>query len=95
VKNEITYSDHLKFRLKIREINNNIPKLIFENSKEHYYDSLTGYNVCVSEINYKGKQREMVVVYEETTSKIKLITIHPLQLHEKLNKLNSGRWQKR
>ena len=94
MKKEIVYTQHLKLRLKIREINENIPQQIYKSSKEKYFDSFTGYYVAIGKTYYKDKVREMAVIYEETTDKIKIVTIYPLKFYEKISKIESRRWQK-
>jgi len=41
----IIYTAHLKFRLKVRNIPASLPKNIFKEAKEHYYDGLTGQKI--------------------------------------------------
>lgn len=94
MEKEIIYTAHLRFRLKIREIPDDIPKQIYKKAKEKYFDSKTGYYVAVGKLYYKNRFREMVLVYEETASEIRIITIHPLKPYEKLSKIKSKRWQK-
>jgi len=94
-KKEVIYTPHLQLRLKIREIDDNLPREIYEESKERYFDSYTGYYVAISEVYYKDKFREMAVIYEETANEIKIVTIHPLKRYEKFSKIRNGRWKKR
>lgn len=76
-KFKIIYSAHLEFRLKIRNISRLLPKRIFQTSKEHYFDTETGKSVAVISVKYKGKVREIAVMYEQVDSQITLATIHP------------------
>lgn len=94
MKKNIIYTPHLRLRMKIRKIENNLPQQVYEKAKEKYFNSKTGYCIAVSEANYKGKIREIAVIYEETTDEIKLITIYPLKYYEKISKVKSGRWKK-
>ncbi|MBI2674648.1 MAG: hypothetical protein HYX22_02855 [Candidatus Yanofskybacteria bacterium] len=91
---KIIYSSHLELRLKVRNISRLIPKQIFKTSKEHYLDLETEKNVAVKKINYKGKLREMAVIYEKTGNKVILITVHPLKVLQKSNRIKTKRWQK-
>ncbi|MEA3344147.1 MAG: hypothetical protein U9Q16_00470 [Patescibacteria group bacterium] len=91
---KIIYSQHLILRLKIREIPYSLPKRIFQTSKENYFDRETLKKIIVEEIEFKGKYREIAVIYEETDEQINLITIHPLKSDQKLSRIQSGRWQK-
>lgn len=91
---KIIYSSHLELRLKVRNISRLIPKQIFKTSKERYLDLETEKNVAVKKINYKGKLREMAVIYEKTGNKVILITVHPLKVLQKSNRIKTKRWQK-
>jgi hypothetical protein len=91
---KILYSSHLIFRLKLREISYYLPKKIYQNSKEHYFDKETGKKIAIRKAKHKSKLREMAVVYEEINSQINLITIHPLKKYQKVSRIRSGRWQK-
>jgi len=91
---KILYSSHLILRLKLREISHSLPKKIYQNSKEHYFDRETGKKIAIGKAKYKSKLREMAVVYEEINDQINLITIHPLKKCQKISRIRSGRWQK-
>ena len=39
---EVKYSEHIINRLKLRKIDYNLPKFIFDQSSERYYDLETG-----------------------------------------------------
>lgn len=91
---KIIYTQHLEFRLKLREIPARLPKEIFQKSEERYFDLITSRKVAVGTIAFKGRFREMAVVYEEMDKQINLITIHPLKNYQKESRINSWRWQK-
>jgi len=90
----IIYTAHLKFRLKVRNIPSPLPKKIFREAKEHYYDNLTGHCVAVHKIEFKDKIREFALTYDKKEDVIEIITIHPLKTYQKITRINSGRWQK-
>lgn len=90
----ITYTPHLLFRLKLREISYDLPEQVFTNSREKYFDTETEHVLAVGSLLYKGPMREFVVVYEEEKEHIRLITIHPLKPYQKSHRLRSGRWKK-
>lgn len=91
---KIVYSQHLIFRLKLRKIPYFLPKRIFQTSSEHYFDRETLKMVAVKEVEFKGKLRNMAVIYEEINNHINLITIHPLKKYQKFSRIKSGRWKK-
>ena len=90
----VIYSSHLLFRLSFRGIPRTLPKRIFETSKERYFDTETLKFIAVKILKYKGKVREMALIYEEDNEKVVLISIHPLKILQKSNRIKSGRWTK-
>lgn len=44
---EIKYSQHIKQRLLLREIDHELPGKIFKESQERYFDNATGYLVAI------------------------------------------------
>jgi len=88
---EIVYTDHLEFRLKQRNIPHELPKVVLQNAKEYYFDKMTGYYVAIANVDYKGRRKEFIVVFE-IEDKIVLITIHPIRNEQKVNRIKSGRW---
>ena len=90
----IIYTAHLKFRLKVRNIPLSLPKKIFKEAKEHYYDSLTGHYVAVHKLVFNNKTREFALTYDKKEDVVEIITVHPLKAYQKITRINSGRWQK-
>lgn len=91
---EICYTYHLEMRLKLRAIPHDLPKKIYQNPKERYFDKETQKLIAIKPAKYKNKIRDFALIYEETDEKAKLITIHPLKPYQKIERLKSGRWQK-
>lgn len=93
---EIIYTSHLGFRLKIRKIPYDLPRRIYQQAKERYYDNLTKHYAGVHKVKFKGKVREMVLIYDKRKDLdlIELITIHPIKPYQKYSRINSGRWRK-
>ncbi len=90
---KIVYTDHLIFRIRQRKIPEETPELILKNAQEFYYDTKTGYYVALSKIRYRGKKREMVVVFE-INDELSLITSHPIKEDQKKRRVESERWTK-
>ena len=91
----IIYTPHLKFRLKVRNIPSYLPKRIFKEAKEHYYDTLTQHYVAVHNFKFHNKMREFALTYDKKEEMIEIITVHPLKSYQKIARINSGRWQKK
>jgi hypothetical protein len=91
---QIIYTSHLQFRIRIRNIPFDLPRKVFSQAKEHYYDKLTGHYVAMHKVEFKGKLREMVLTYDRKPDAVEIITIHPIKPYQKISRINSGRWQK-
>ena len=90
---KIRYSNHLKNRLELREIPYEMPKIIFNNPDEKYFDVKTKSYVAIKEVKFSGKIRSMMIVYEEKRGIVDIITIHPLKKAQKENRIKTRRWK--
>ena len=60
---KVEYSKHIKSRLKLRKIGEDIPKQIFEEASERYLDIETGHRVAVMSLPLYDRTREVMVAY--------------------------------
>ena len=93
-KPQSKYSKHIKNRLKLRRIEYDLPKRIFEQSKERYFDKETGHLIATMRAELYNKRREVMVAYVIEQDRAKLLTIHPLKEGQKENRISSGRWRR-
>ena len=91
---KVEYSKHLLHRLILRKIDHDLPRMIFEQSVEHYDDMETGHRIATMAADLYGKPREVMVAYVIEGDCSKLLTIHPLKEGQKENRIVSGRWRK-
>jgi hypothetical protein len=89
---EIKYSDHLLYRLKVREFSADMPRTILKTANEIFIDRATGNFVAVGQGEYVGKTRELAVAFVEKSEYTEIITIHPLKPGQKNKRMASGRW---
>lgn len=94
MQKEIYYTPHLRFRLKLRNIPYELPKRVYKQAKEHYYDSQTGHNIALSRVKFKDKIKEFAVTYDKIGDRIEIVTIHPLKTYQKQARLKSERWRR-
>lgn len=90
----IKYTEHLKLKIKLRNISEKLVKDIYLTSNEKYFDNVTKHQVAIKNIKYKEKTRDMVICYDEFDDRVEIITIHPLKFYQKIQRINSGRWKK-
>jgi len=88
------YSKHLKTRIKLRNIDYELPQQIFEEAKERFVDTETGHTIAVSNVIIYGKRRDVMVAYNYEEGDVNLLTIHPLKEKQKENRIKSGRWRR-
>lgn len=91
---KIIYTSHLEFRLKIRNISYDLPRIIFNQAKEHYYDNLTKHYIAIHQIKFEGKLREIALIYDKEKELVEIITIHPIKPYQKYSRVKSGRWKR-
>jgi hypothetical protein len=90
----VKYSAYLKRRLILRRIPEELPKIIFNEYDEQYFDYETGNCVFIKKVEFLKRTRDMMIVYGEEEGKVEIITIHPLKKFQKENRIKSGRWKK-
>lgn len=86
------YADHLRLRLALRKIPEQLPRRIYRRAKERFFDISTHHRVAVTRARYAGKIREMAVSFDDDGETVTLITIHPLKEQQKTNRINAQRW---
>ena len=91
---KIEYSDHIENRLRLRRIDRDLPKKIFEQAQERYLDKATGHFIAVMNIDLYNKQRDVMIAYITDEKRTTLLTIHPLKYGQKENRVLNGRWRK-
>jgi len=91
---KITYCKHLENRLILRKIPRDLPLKVFQEADERFINGETGNYIAVKKGEYFGKERDMMVAYDEKVGGIEIITIHPLKKEQKENRIKSGRRRK-
>lgn len=91
---QIKYTQHIEKRLNLRKIDYELPKRIFEQSEERYFDKETGHLIATKKVEIYNKNREVMVVYVIEEDYAKLLTIHPLKERQKKNRIETGRWRR-
>ncbi|OGX06571.1 MAG: hypothetical protein A3G87_09175 [Omnitrophica bacterium RIFCSPLOWO2_12_FULL_50_11] len=78
----------------MRAIPKGLPKQIWLEAKERYYDRATQHYVAVMSYELRDRVREWALSYDEAGDIIQLITVHPLKELQKLSRIKTGRWQR-
>jgi len=90
----IIYTNHLRLRMKLRRVPHDLPKRIYLNAKDRYWDLITLHYIAVMICDFNGKQKEMALSYDEKDKIVELITIHPIKTIQRLSRIKTGRWRK-
>ena len=90
----IKYSKHIEHRLQLRSIDYNLPKRIFDQSNERYFDEETGHFIATMKVKLYDEIRDVMIAYVFKEDFVKLLTIHPLKEGQKENRVKTGRWRK-
>ena len=89
---KILYTSHLEFRLEKRGIPHARPKRIYRDSNEKYYDNIAGHKIAVIRLDYSGREREVMIAYDEFEDRIEIVTVHPLKWMQKQQRIKNRRW---
>ena len=90
---KVVYTDHLRLRMKLRGIPKTLPKQIWLEAKERYYDRATQHSIAVMACEVKERMKEYALSYDEKEGVIQLITVHPIKELQKISRIKTGRWQ--
>ncbi len=88
----IRYAEHLRQRLALRGISPELVEAVYREAGEHFRDAATGYLIAADRRLVAGRERDVIVVYDEEPEGVVLITFHPLRESEKARRRAGGRW---
>ena len=89
----IVYCDHLRERLKLREMDEALPRQIIRQAERVFRDTATGYQIAVAKALYLGEEHLMMAAFEVEGDVATAITVHPLEERAVEAKVRNGRWQ--
>lgn len=91
---KIHYTDHLKLRLKARNIPEHYPTIVYKDPEQMFFDAIEGNHIAIKRLKYNKKIRNIMIAYEEKNRNIEIVTIHPISDEKIINRIMSGRWIK-
>ena len=71
-----------------------MPRIVFEQAEESYFDTETGHFIAVMRVSLYNKNREVMVAYAIEEDIVTLLTIHPLKESQKQTRVKARRWRK-
>ena len=89
---KIIYSEHLKRRLKKRDIPEDYPSQVINNAEETYKDVVSGYEIYILSLPHKGTIRKMVTACDRINETLVAATIYPISEGKLANRKEAGRW---
>lgn len=84
---EIRYSNHLRFKMRVRNIPQDLPERLYRESVQRYYNHHTLRHIAVTETHYQRRRTSMMIAYDQFPDRVEILTIHPITkwTHEQAN----------
>lgn len=89
---EIRYSDHLRFKLRVRDIPGQVPERIYRESRQRYDNHHTLRHIAVMQVHYHRHRTLMMIAYDRRADHVEIVTIHPITKDQIQERLRTGRW---
>ena len=83
----VKYSKHVEQPLSLRRIDYDLPKRIFDESNERYFDEETGHFIATMEVSLYNEIRDVMIAYVFEEDFLTLLTIHSLKKGQKENRV--------
>ena len=90
----ISYLRHFIDQKAVREFPDGFAETLFHDADNYYRDHLRGRFVAVKRSYFKGRERDIALVYEIEDSGIVFVTITMLKEGQQQNRVSSGRWER-
>lgn len=87
----IEYTAHLKTRLRLRHMASDLPRHVYLQSTERYYDVQEERMIAVAHVEHEGRIRPLSIAYDEFEDHVEIVTIHPIRQSQIDNRLQTGR----
>ena len=91
---EISYLRHFVDQKAVREFPDGFAETLFRNADNYYYDCLRGRFVAVKRAHFKGRERDIALVYEIEDDSVVFVTITVLKERQQQNRVSAGRWER-
>jgi hypothetical protein len=89
---QVIYSDHLRFKIRVRQIPEDLPERIYRESRQRYYNHHSVRHIAVMETHYQRRRILMMIAYDQLLDHVEIITIHPITKQQIQDRLTTGRW---
>ncbi|MCY3544282.1 MAG: hypothetical protein OXI16_07245 [Chloroflexota bacterium] len=89
---EITYRPHFRLRMRQREFPDGFGEMLLRDADNYYYDTQENTSVAVKRVPFKGRERDIALIFSVEGSAIAFISIFPLKLGELRRKTQMGKW---
>ena len=88
---KIKYTSHLKTRIQLRGYDESLPRIIFKESAERYFDTQTQHFIAVKELS--THHHPLAISYDDFETYIEIVTIHPIPRKQISNRVMTKRWK--
>ena len=86
-------TEHARFRMHLRQIPRAAVAQVLAHSIVRATDTLTGYSVAVGKGPYGRTDRLLAVIYEESSQRLEIVSVHPIRASQYRMRLQRGRWR--
>ena len=89
---EIIYRRHFRLRMRQREFPDGFGEMLLRDADNYYYDTEEETSIAVKRLHFKGRVRDIALVFVVEGSAIAFISIFPLKVGEIRRKIQMGKW---
>lgn len=90
----VKYTRHLRTRLELRGIPEDLPRKIFLEADRRYRDRETGHVIAVKRVRLRRQERLVLIAYDQTEQGVEIVTIHPMSEQQEASRIKTGRWNR-
>ena len=89
---EIIYRPHFRLRMRQREFPDGFGEMLLRDADNYYYDTEEDTSIAVKRVRFKGRERDIALIFSAEGSAIAFISIFPLKVGELRRKIQMGKW---
>ena len=89
---EITYRQHFRIRMQQREFPDGFGEMLLRDADSYHYDTEEHTSIAVKRVRFKGRERDVALVFSVEGSVVVFISIFPLKAGEVRRKIQMGKW---
>lgn len=89
---EIIYRPHFRLRMRQREFPDGFGEMLLRDADGYYYDTEESTSIAVKRVRFKGRERDIALVFSAESDATTFISIFPFKAGELRRKIQMGKW---